>query len=425
MATNPPITVYLDTSDYSNFADACASVSGDHESLPIFEELLEMKQQGVVEFRYSMFHIIEILQGASGNEKLAINKADIIETLCGSKCMKDHDELLCLEAIRWLSKDGDRTALSKFPVFGYSDNGNWSHRIYKEIFKDIKNFEKAERQGFYDRLKSNFSFSRSERRRARAMWYRKKRTREKPKEFLRNADKEILELFRSQLHGTPEIKDLLVDLSLGNITYKEYIEQLNQISFSPSKFVREKLFEPQSGRDDHFGSLLQGVYAGLMDDIRSFRSLMASTSQNPGQFQYDDIWYRKWFVEDRLMANLDMLRENRIGENRIRGLSTKMSNGDFPSFDMLLASLKEYTRLHGSIGPTMRKIKKSDVGDIFHSVYLPYVDIFRADKFFSEVLKNSSRTYNTVVVKKISELPSAIHSALNINGGNGSAFRNG
>jgi hypothetical protein len=59
-----------------------------------------------------------------------------------------------------------------------------------------------------------------------------------------------------------------------------------------------------------------------------------------------------------------------------------------------------------------RKNKLSDYGDALHSMYLPYVDIFRADAFTAEVIKSLSLPFATKVVDNLADLPSAIEDAL-------------
>jgi len=56
--------------------------------------------------------------------------------------------------------------------------------------------------------------------------------------------------------------------------------------------------------------------------------------------------------------------------------------------------------------------KISDFGDISHSVYLPHVDVFRADGFTTSLIKESKFPINTLVVGKLLELPEAIEDLL-------------
>ena len=51
-----------------------------------------------------------------------------------------------------------------------------------------------------------------------------------------------------------------------------------------------------------------------------------------------------------------------------------------------------------------RPPKESDFGDMIHSAYMPYVDIFRADGFTADALKQLKSARTTVVVPRLTEL---------------------
>ncbi len=57
---------------------------------------------------------------------------------------------------------------------------------------------------------------------------------------------------------------------------------------------------------------------------------------------------------------------------------------------------------------TPRRATPSDLPDAIHSVYLPYVDIFRADDFVVSVLRSLDLPFDTTVVGKLEDIPTAI-----------------
>ena len=61
-----------------------------------------------------------------------------------------------------------------------------------------------------------------------------------------------------------------------------------------------------------------------------------------------------------------------------------------------------------------RKLEKvsSDVGDIMHALYMPYVDIFRVDGFACQYLRTASALVNTELVDKLEKLAPAIRKRL-------------
>jgi hypothetical protein len=54
----------------------------------------------------------------------------------------------------------------------------------------------------------------------------------------------------------------------------------------------------------------------------------------------------------------------------------------------------------------------SDFPDAYHAVYLPYVDIYRADSFMANVLRECKLPLPTVIVEKFLQLPSRIEEML-------------
>jgi hypothetical protein len=59
-----------------------------------------------------------------------------------------------------------------------------------------------------------------------------------------------------------------------------------------------------------------------------------------------------------------------------------------------------------------RTPKESDFGDIAHSSYIPYVDLFRADGFAADVLKKLRSAQSTVIVPRLTELVPEIQKRL-------------
>ncbi len=57
--------------------------------------------------------------------------------------------------------------------------------------------------------------------------------------------------------------------------------------------------------------------------------------------------------------------------------------------------------------------KDSDFTDAIHSMYAPYVDIFRADSCMAPIVERHVRKFGVDVVQKLRALPSVIESRLN------------
>ena len=61
-----------------------------------------------------------------------------------------------------------------------------------------------------------------------------------------------------------------------------------------------------------------------------------------------------------------------------------------------------------------RKPRASDLGDILHCCYLPFVDVFRADSFLAPIIVDANLPLKTVVVGKLLDVPPAIEKCLDL-----------
>jgi hypothetical protein len=79
-----------------------------------------------------------------------------------------------------------------------------------------------------------------------------------------------------------------------------------------------------------------------------------------------------------------------------------------PSITVMAAVMFGIARV-ACLQPDMRRPPRaSDAGDITHCLYLPHVDLFRADAFVADVIKKSAPHYHSRVVPTLKELPDRI-----------------
>jgi hypothetical protein len=85
-------------------------------------------------------------------------------------------------------------------------------------------------------------------------------------------------------------------------------------------------------------------------------------------------------------------------DNRCKGLSTAIRS--------LHSALRDSAQEHPRIA------KESDFVDAMHSIYAPYVDIFRTDSFMAQHVKAAVGCANTTVVPKLRGLVEVLTKAL-------------
>src|SRR5687768_8913358 len=105
MSDQPPVTVYLDTQDYSRFGDVVRG-RGPKEIEEVFSRLQELRTRGVAQFVYSMPILSELLQYDANFEETSLAKARAIEELCGGAALLFPGRLIEREAATFAQSVG-------------------------------------------------------------------------------------------------------------------------------------------------------------------------------------------------------------------------------------------------------------------------------------------------------------------------------
>ena len=117
----------------------------------------------------------------------------------------------------------------------------------------------------------------------------------------------------------------------------------------------------------------------------------------------------KIFQSETEKDKLNIFKKNRISLKDCYALSEIKSFEYMPSIQAYYLFISNYFRGHAL---TARKVKISDSGDAYHCLYAPYTDIFRADKYTSELIKEFETTFNIVIVNKLENLQEKIKDLL-------------
>ena len=104
-------------------------------------------------------------------------------------------------------------------------------------------------------------------------------------------------------------------------------------------------------------------------------------------------------------------------ENNLEGMNISeqdwekyVVNSDFwciPSWDCYLSVLRRYfldVGIYMNRDGRFPKQKRSDAGDLVHAYYVPYVDVFRADRRFARYLTRAARAFGTCIVSDADRL---------------------
>jgi hypothetical protein len=91
---------------------------------------------------------------------------------------------------------------------------------------------------------------------------------------------------------------------------------------------------------------------------------------------------------------------------------TVLSSDIAPAFFTVAAVMFNVARLTAFLPEGKRQPRSSDVGDVFHATYLPFVDIFRADGFVSSAIADAKLPFDATVVQNFRQLVPAIERRL-------------
>ncbi|GAB3110324.1 hypothetical protein GCM10027288_24310 [Bordetella tumbae] len=118
----------------------------------------------------------------------------------------------------------------------------------------------------------------------------------------------------------------------------------------------------------------------------------------------DDAWWKS--AEEGVVSNTITKVSRVYGDVVFESLSSVSADKFMRGFSTCIRTL--FSLVRHSVGSRARKPKESDWGDCIHSLYAPYVDIFRTDSFMASVIQRHVDKYGVTVVGRPQNLLEAI-----------------
>lgn len=390
---NKPLLVYLDSSDISNLSDPARRTQ---ELIDVEKQLLSWLEQGEVEFRFSHVHVIEAAPTEIQHVELATKRFSYIKYLCGYKCFVSPINILEAE----IKRLGDLDTNKDF--FVLNDNGEWFPSIEdSEDFFDIQKEYKEEIAALPDRKL---------RRAAERKYFDKYgNLSSSAKDDIKKSAPEVI----NEICLKYPLNQLSVDLA-----YKHFLKtgsmkllldeaknSLADMECIGDWYKRQwNLIIPNSSYLREIGENLKASFKPIRDNFKSLDESMRKLGCT--NIQINKV--RKESFDD-LLVNMPKQLVDRLSSN----LGIKLTQ------DLnwkLTPTLLTLTTLSVSVAKMIvingQKPRTSDFGDIYHSAYLPYVDIFRADASVSSAIHQAGVPFNTTIVSKLIELPDEISRVL-------------
>jgi hypothetical protein len=336
--------------------------------------------------------------GKSGSKELAHRKATVIETLCGNLCFRPFDEIWKREVWSLVQSSvvGPRFAI---PFEVRSDDGLWmldpADALQLDLDREIK------------RSLRDLPLNNSQRRALKARLLRRDRLTNFGLELVKpswaSARDEIAKRF--PVTDADRIVELFGMLLSGKISRQSFDKEFKRQLLRPTQIV-SFIFEMEEIRK-HCPQFVVTIGESLLRMVSGLRTGLTAIPQYErrklARYLSDTI-ARKSAVQAAL-GDRRRVRGAKLPDQRVEELAYSAEVGALPAVDLISRVAKVYATQH-AIMP--RNPEASDGPDFMHLTYLPYCDIFRADTYIVELLKQCSTLVSATVVRNLDDLPTVI-----------------
>ncbi|QQD55349.1 hypothetical protein MHB_0003470 [Pseudomonas fluorescens BBc6R8] len=359
-----PIRVYLDSSDFSNISRPTEKNAASIQI--IRSKLLNWVENGDIEIRYSMAHIMEAVPVDIDTAELGRLRLNCIKELCGSKVFADPITLVTQELSGskntplmnndgyWFPGAGELWG-DEIDVFPEPPKNRQQRRLEKSALKktaikSISDFQKLFQE--YP-IKKNNAFI----------------------------------IFEKPGSGEAVAKALQNSVNDLDFLCNWYIKNWSR-STEYSKAVR--------GAGKEFSALL----TTSANDIKALHTELMNGGTHSSEIQKHLMIHAKELADNVSQEMIDSLSKGRVSQGP-KVIANLESTPSLYVFSKLMAQI--FLSSVVAVKNT-RKARDSDMGDLIHSMYIPYVDIFRADLATANGLRNAKLSTKTKIVTSLDEL---------------------
>lgn len=394
-----PIQVYLDSSDYSKLSDP-NGVSD--QLLSIKERLLSWSKSGEVVFRFSAAHIIEMSPIESKAEHAAEARAEFLSELCGLNALISFDELMLAELKRYAVNDPE------LKIDPYCDDGNWFPSTGEGIFS-VLGEDRLSPSNLMPRLNG---LSRDAKRKAERELFKNGRLREGAKRNILAEADDAIQAILAQFPMRKHDANILVRYMIGDATKAEADDAFYASLRDPNWMMQ--WFRNQ--RDSMMPIIewlrapakrLQEGMATASNASLQLRKIHKDSGSNSGPPELSAKaraeMRQRWLQSiSKSILEAKQIVPPQFDLTRLQGLAPGFSTGVSVSNDTLWASASERPR----------ESMPSDFVDAVHSMYAPYVHVYRTDAFMAPLVSNYVKSSDTAVVGKLTSLTGVIEAYL-------------
>lgn len=401
-----PLTVYLDTSDYSRFADYVAG-RGSPETGMVFNRLLEFKNAGSVQFAYSMSVLCELLQYEGGGRELTLRRAAVVERLCGRHTFRHMARLLAIQVARVASTNGLIKPEELGALVALSTADGWFPAV-----TGIATRPRALRDEIVEaELAKLPQIGRRARRAAKAHIRRLNLS----KEFAKSPAL-VEQLAQEYPISRKVLNEILPKYLDGRLSKMEYERHMFAEIAKPAQFV--VLYFERYQDDKSLLGWMRDLGATIQQNVNDLRTTLVGLEIPHGaeDMLREQLKGRTAMLGRRLLeVCAEELREIGVTSEVAQQISERDDLVlSIPYVRFLSQALPEYVLSNAGIRSPGRSPSRSDGGDMAHAIHIPFCDLWRGDRYFASFVKQHTSTGECTIVRLLTDLPAAITQRLQL-----------
>ncbi|MDO8033268.1 hypothetical protein O3297_07565 [Janthinobacterium sp. SUN128] len=387
-----PIQVYLDSSDFSDITNIKKKSS---EYSDVLNYLLKKRDEGLIQIRFSEAHVVEAAPTTTDSIPAAIERLKIIQEICGKNSLIHPIDLIAYE-VSSNAIPGSNDGRSHI----FRSDANWLPALFefseiipdaeKSLQQDIEKMGRPERRKY---LKNG---------RPTPLWYGE----------MREANNATGSMIANDLPLTTDAIRIFRKYFIGDASRKEALKALRDSITDLEVFGN--WYKKDWGRASDISRHLRDIGAEFetaLDDARRQFELMIleQTEAGADSKKLLDLSVRAFH---EVLANSSSRLVNKLALQI--GATPKLSEDIWQTSPGLTCSvtLAMHIARRSVAAKLPRSPKSSDFPDCYHAIYLPYVDVFRADGFIAGMLRECKIPLSTVIVDKFLQLPVKIDELL-------------
>lgn len=398
----PAITVYLDSNDYSTLSDPRRKTDAlDKVRL----ELLRLAESGHVRFAFSGAHLSEMAPLDAKYARAATARADLLVELCGRNAFISFDRLIALELGRLANPDLP-------PMQALSSDATWFPDL-KDIVSPV---QWADVACEIDQTIKERGLNRQQRRAFKRQLFKANQPTVKMREWLAHQDSppdfsEILRLYPMR----PQDAQVISRYILGKATAKDaedaFLESLRDPRWMMRWFAahHDKLTpvtEWLRGPSRDMTARMREV-AGHAQELRRYEVILGLA------FRVDMLTQRGWrAAQGELLVNVAARLLQHFHPGTTVTVDAERVDTYCPGLSTAIRSL--HSSLWDSVGSDPRTPQESDFVDAVHSMYAPYVNVFRADRYMAPHVRKQVAHRGVHMASRLEDLPAQIHGLIQL-----------